>query len=352
MHRKYRVAIYLTLSVVALALLVWFLCGDTMAVLSPKGLIGMKQKHLILISTLLMLIVVIPVFILTIGIAWRYREGNKQAKYNPDWDYSLLAESIWWGLPLIIIIVLSVLVWKSSHELDPFRPIDSDKKPITIQVVAMNWKWLFIYPEQEIAMVNFFQVPEKTPIQFEITSDAPMNSFWIPELGGQIFAMSGMVTKLYLMADEIGEYRGVSANISGKGFAGMTFIAKASSEAEFEQWVESVKDSSPPLGAQEYKLLAEPSEYNPVATYRLTDGDLFNGIVMKYMMPSRGTYKIPQPGKIALSSHFIAPPSSPTLSSMYSAAGYRSRGGPDKLTQNLRFFRVGEFCKCLSTGTE
>lgn len=256
-----------------------------MVVLNPKGLIGRKEHQLIVISTWLMLIVVLPVFALTFWIAYKYRAGNKKAKYTPDWDHNSLAEIIWWGIPFIIIVVLSVLNWIACFDLDPFKSIESKNKPITIQVVALDWKWLFIYPEQKIAVVNLVEFPANTPVRFEITADAPMNSFWIPELGGQIFAMPGMRTELHLIADEEGEYRGVSANLSGKGFSGMTFTAKATSEVDFNKWVRSVRRSKNPLTKESFLALAKPSEREPVTFYTIKDPALFDWIVMKDMMP-------------------------------------------------------------------
>lgn len=268
--------------------LFWFLQGRTIEVLEPKGLIALKQKQLILTSFFLMLIVVIPVFILTIGIAWKYRASNHKAKHTPDWDHNLMAECIWWGIPSLIILALAIITWKSSHALDPYKPLTHvEGKPIRIQVVALTWKWLFIYPEEGVASVNFMQVPVHRPINFEITSDAPMNSFWIPQLGGQIYAMSGMTSKLHLIAEEEGEYRGQSANISGEGFAGMTFIAKASSEEEYDEWLATAKKSPETLDLQSYTELAKPSKYNPVALYALKDPELFHEILMKYMAPRR-----------------------------------------------------------------
>ncbi len=264
-----------------------FLFYGDIAVLNPKGMIAHQESDLIITSTLLMLIVVIPVFVMSFIFAWKYRASNKKAKYDPDWDKSVVAESIWWGVPCIIILVLSILAWKSTHTLDPYKPIDVTTKPLKIQVVALQWKWLFIYPEQNIATVNFFQFPEKTPVDFEITADAPMNSFWIPQLSGQIFAMPGMKTKLHVIADGVGNYRGSSANISGTGFAGMTFVAKSSTQADFDEWVESVKQSPKALNLDEYKQLAAPSTNNPVASYVLASEDLHNWIIMKYMMPMK-----------------------------------------------------------------
>lgn len=262
--------------------------SSKIAMLNPKGVIGIRELEIIVTSTWLMLIVVIPVFILTFVIAWRYREGNQhQAEYDPNWNHNWIIETIWWGFPLAIILVLSVIAWESSHELDPYRPLDSEVKPLKIQVVSLQWKWLFIYPEQQIATVNFFQFPEKTPINFEISANSPMNSFWIPQLGGQIYSMPGMATKLHLIADVPGEFQGSSANISGAGFAGMHFKAKASSRNDFEEWVQTVKKTSPPFGLEEYKKLVQPSEYDPVSTHVLKKEDLFDWIVMEPMMKDR-----------------------------------------------------------------
>ena len=285
MSKKYKVA-FISLFILWMLLLGFFVvyyCFGS-AVLDPKGLIGEKERDLLVTSTWLMLIVVIPVFFMTLFITWKYRAENKNAKYSPDWDNNNLAEAIWWGLPCIIIIILSVLTWKGSHELDPFKPIENGVKPLKIQVVALQWKWLFLYPEQQIATVNFIQFPENTPIDFEITADAPMNSFWIPQLGGQIYAMPGMRTKLHLIAHEIGEYRGSSAHLSGKGFAGMVFTAKASSQSDFDAWAASLQNANG-LGLEEYNELVIPSSYHPVAEYSLSKSDLFDQIIMKFMMP-------------------------------------------------------------------
>lgn len=284
MKKKYKALFFILLSLAVIVLSIVYLSGIDIAVLNPKGMIAVKERNLLIKITLIMLIVVIPVFILTWVISWKYREGNK-AKYTPDWDKHLLSESVWWGLPCAIVLAMSILVWKSSHELDPFKPLESDKRPLRIQVVALQWKWLFIYPEQGIATVNFLQFPEKTPINFEITADAPMNSFWIPELGGQIYAMPGMKTKLHLIANEKGNFRGSSANLSGRGFAGMTFIAKASSPADFYRWVDSLNESSNFLNLAEYIRLAEPSENDPAVSYVLEKPDLYDWIVRRYTMP-------------------------------------------------------------------
>jgi cytochrome o ubiquinol oxidase subunit 2 len=290
MSRKYKLGLLLVLLAVVVAIAVHYLRTTDIAVFSPRGPIAQKERNLIVFTLALSLIVVIPVFVLLAGFAWRYREGNPKAKYSPNLDHSAIAETVWWLVPTVLIVILSVVTWQSSHSLDPFRAIDSSTPPITIQVVAMDWKWLFIYPQQNIAAVNYVQFPVNTPVNFQITSDAPMNSFWIPQLAGQIYAMPGMSTQLHLMATQTGSFRGSSANISGQGFAGMDFIAKASSKADFETWLSSVKKSAKQLDVSSYNTLAKPSSDNPVAYYSSEQSSLFGNVMMKYMMPGMAGY--------------------------------------------------------------
>lgn len=254
-------------------------------ILFPKGIIALEERNLLFIMQAVMLIVVIPVFILTFIFCWRYRAHNEKAKYDPDLVDNKIAEYIWWGIPFIIVVILSMLTWTKTYELDPYKTLKSDQKPMTIQVVALQWKWLFIYPEQKIATVNYMQIPSHTPIHFEITSDAPMNSFWIPKLGGQIYAMPKMKTELNLIADEEGDFNGSSANLSGEGFAGMHFVTRASSEEDYLKWVESAQQAGSSLDLSEYNKLAAPSKDNPVVIYQLKDDKLFEEILNKYMHP-------------------------------------------------------------------
>lgn len=254
--------------------------------LFPKGMIALEQRNLLLILQALMLIVIIPIYILTFVFSWRYRANRPGAVYDPDLVDNLLAEYIWWGIPLVMTIIIGVLTWIKTEQLDPYKPIESTKEPITIQVVALQWKWLFLYPAENIATVNFVQFPEETPIHFEITADAPMNSFWIPRLGGQIYAMPKMKTELNLIANEEGDFKGSSANLSGEGFAGMHFIARASSEEEYKSWLQKAKESQMSLNFDNYEQLAAPSQNNPVEIFSLKDTNLFHQIIMKYMHPS------------------------------------------------------------------
>lgn len=257
--------------------------GHSIDVLQPAGEIAHKQRNLMIFGSLLSLLIIVPVFALTIGIVWKYRESNTRARYTPNWDHNRKIEAIWWTLPTILIIILGIVTVKSSHDLDPFKPLTSSVKPIRVQVVALDWKWLFIYPDEHIATVNYLKFPVNTPVNFELTADAPMNSFWIPKLGGQIYAMSGMTTHLHLMADKSGNYDGVSANISGEGFAGMRFTAQATSQGDYENWVGISQTSKNSLNAYEYERLVKQSINNPKTTYSLGDQTLYDTVVMKYM---------------------------------------------------------------------
>ncbi len=260
---------------------------NEIAILFPKGLIALEERNLLFIIQALMLLVILPVYVLTFIFSWKYRANNPKAIYEPDLIDNRLAEYIWWGIPIIMTLIVGILTWVKTYQLDPYKPIESDKKPITIQAVALQWKWLFIYPEEKIAALNFLQLPQDVPIHFEITADAPMNSFWIPHLGGQIYAMPGMKTELNLIANESGDFRGSSANLSGEGFAGMSFIARAGSTEEYHKWLDAAKQSSNALNLAEYALLASPSESPPVKVYQLKEEDLFDQILMKTMHPQK-----------------------------------------------------------------
>jgi cytochrome o ubiquinol oxidase subunit 2 len=262
----------------------WYVSHFNVEVLNPKGIVAQDERRLIIFTVLLGLIVVVPVYVMTFAIAWKYREGNKKAKYRPDWDHNVAIESVWWGIPTAIILILSIVTWTTSHSLNPPRRL-SDKQPLQIQVIALDWKWLFIYPDQHIATVNFVQFPVDQPVEFEITSNGPMNSFWIPQLGSQIYAMAGMSTHLNLEATSIGNYRGSSANISGKGFAGMDFTARASSQAEYDAWLDGAQSLSSRLDVPVFKNLAKPSENNPPATYSPAQNGLYNRVVASFQLP-------------------------------------------------------------------
>lgn len=284
--KSFKITLASLIALAALGLLALYVTKLQVPLLKPDGMIAIKERDLITTSSYLMLIVVIPVYILTLFVAWRYRAENGKGRHAPEWEHNYIAEYCWWGVPLIIVMILSALIWKSSHELNPFKPLEGEKG-IVIQAVALNWKWLFIYPEQGIATINFVQFPEKTPINFEITADAPMNSFWIPALGGQIYAMPAMKSKLHLIADKTGTFKGNSANFSGKGFAGMTFTAEVVSQESFQQWLRAGKTNLGALDIHEYERLVEPSEQNPITIYSLAEPNLFNYILDKYNVPPK-----------------------------------------------------------------
>jgi len=256
--------------------------GCKWTLLDPKGQVGLDERNLIITATILMLLVVVPVIIMTFAFAWKYRASNKDAVYAPKWSHSTKIEIAVWLVPVLIIIALGYVTYKSTHALDPYRQLESDVKPITIEVVAMDWKWLFIYPEQGIATVNKIVFPAHTPVNFRVTSDTVMNSFFIPGLGGQIYAMAGMQTKLHLIANQNAEMDGISANYSGAGFTGMKFKAIATTQEEFDAWVSEVKKAPKQLEQAEYEALSKPSQNNPVELYSSYTPNLFQLIIDKY----------------------------------------------------------------------
>lgn len=265
----------------------WLLVRDAnVAVLNPQGVIANQQRDLIVFTSLLSIVVVIPVFVMLGVIAWKYREGNKNATYTPDEEGNKWLEVLWWGIPILIIGVLSVVTWVTTHELDPYRPIASNTPAVKVQVIALQWKWLFIYPDQNIASLNELRIPARTPVDFEITADAPMSSFWIPSLGSQTYAMNGMSSKLSLMADKPGTYRGSNTNINGEGYADMNFNAVALKDrAAFDSWVASVKDdeSHHHLDEGVYEQLEKPTKKDPVTYYHLHEKALYTEVMQKYM---------------------------------------------------------------------
>ncbi|WP_159832642.1 ubiquinol oxidase subunit II [Burkholderia sp. 8Y] len=258
------------------------LSGCNLEVLDSKGVIGAAESSLIATATYTMLLVVVPVILLTLIFAWRYRASNHKATYAPKWTHSTAIEVVVWAIPAVIILYLGVLTWKTTHELDPYKPLPSQVKPINVEVVALDWKWLFVYPDLGIASVNQVAFPVGTPVSFRITSDSVMNSFFIPQLGGQIYAMAGMQTRLNLQADSAGDYAGISANYSGAGFSDMKFRALALSQADFDSWVKKVKTAPEALDMNVYAGVARPSEKVAVRYFSTVDPKLFNNIVGKY----------------------------------------------------------------------
>lgn len=272
------------LSRAGLVIAALMLCGCDYALLNPKGAIGVQEKELIITALLLMLIVVIPVILMTIYFSFKYRSANTEEEYAPEWSHSTKIEVVVWTIPIIIIAVLATITWRSTHELEPSKPLVSDVKPMTIEVVSLDWQWLFIYPEQHIATTNHVVFPKDVPIEFKLTSDNIMNSFFIPSLGSQIYAMPGMVTRLHLIANHDGDFDGVAASYSGEGFSHMKFTATATADqASFDAWVNQVKSSPnqlPDLPA--YKALAQPTIDAPVKYFSTVVPELFANVVTQY----------------------------------------------------------------------
>lgn len=281
-HKKWWVGVVVALAVAAIGLA--YLSTVSIPVLQPRGIIADKEFRLLITVTLVMCIVVVPVFILLAYIVWKYRDTNHTPKkYTPDVSGNHYLESLWWLIPTLIIVVLSVVTWNATYALNPFKPIPSSNKTIPVQVIALDWKWLFIYPTLNVASVNKVVFPVSTPVHFYLTSDAPMNSFWIPQLSGQIYTMPGMQTQLYIMASQKGDYKGWSANISGIGFASMMFTAEATTNNKFVSWVKQARLSSNHLTQAAYDKLAKPSSFVKPRYYSNPKPNLFNDEVMKYM---------------------------------------------------------------------
>lgn len=273
-----------------------FLAGCKSVVLSPSGDIAQQQGNLVIVATVLMLLIIVPVLILTAWFAWRYRHSNTEATYDPEWHHSTAVELGIWAAPLLIVIALGAVTWITTHTLDPFRPLSrisatqplkADVKPLKVQVVALDWKWLFIYPDQGIATVNELAAPVDTPIVFEITASTVMNSFYIPALAGQIYAMPAMQTKLHAVINAPGSYEGFSANYSGAGFSGMRFRFHGMSQKDFDLWVARNKATGGNLGRDEYRKLEKPSEREPVRRYAKVDPKLYDAILNLCVDPNK-----------------------------------------------------------------
>jgi cytochrome o ubiquinol oxidase subunit 2 len=261
------------------------LLGGCSGVLDPQGPIASAEKTILFNSLGIMLAIVIPTILATLGVAWWFRASNARARYMPDWEYSGRIEMVVWAIPAMTVLLLGGIGWVGSHDLDPPKPIASTTNPVEVQVVSLDWKWLFIYPDLGIASVNRLIVPAGAPLSLHLTSDGVMNSFFVPQLGSQIYTMAGMMTRLQLQADQPGSYPGLSAQFSGDGFSDMHFTVDAVSPDKFAEWVNATRGKGAALDPQSFAELAKPSEAVAASTYGTVTQDLFQAIVHPNVPP-------------------------------------------------------------------
>jgi len=285
MRKKFLIGLLVViLGSVAIALV---LANEKSLVTHPMGLIAEKQLELIVLNILLMLVIIVPTYLVLFFVVWKYCLVKKTGEYDPEHSYGAWGVLFMWLLPSLVVAVMGVVTWNATHALNPYKPIDSPIKPLTVEVVAIDWKWLFIYPEQGIASLNHLHIPEQTPIHLKLTADnAPMSSFWIPQLSGQIYSMTGMTTQLNLIANGPGNYVGKAVEINGEGYSGMTFSVTSTSEKEFQEWVMGVKKSPERLTKERYNELAQTSIIQTIIPFSDVERDLFRQIVEKYMYPT------------------------------------------------------------------
>jgi cytochrome o ubiquinol oxidase subunit II len=260
-------------------MLVLFLAGCSGGILEPRGPIAAAERLLLINSTAIMLVVVIPVIVATLAFAWWYRSSNTHASRGTDESYEERIEFVVWSIPALTVILLSGVIWIGSHQLDPRAPIPAQSDPLRVDVVALDWKWLFIYPDHGVAAVNQLVIPAGTPVAFRLTSATVMNSFFVPQLGSQIYTMGGMTTHLNLLADKPGEYPGFSANFSGDGFPWMRFVVRSMPAGDFNAWLEQTRGSGGALDDARYAELAKPSKAVPPTTYGSVEPKLFERIL-------------------------------------------------------------------------
>lgn len=263
------------------ALFAWLVHDKHIDVLSPAGEIAIGQKRLLIFALILSAIVVIPVFTMLIFFSVRYRAGSTKPNYSPEWGENALLESLWWGIPIFIIGILGVAAYQTAHTMDPSRQL-SGSDPLTVQVIALQWKWLFLYPGEDIATVNYLPIPKDRPVTFKLTADAPMSAFWIPALGSQIYAMDGMASTLNLKATKLGSYTGYSTNINGKGYAKMTFTADVMQPGDFDIWAAETSLNADSFTMKTYDSLSEPKSDTTKHRYALTEPSIFNQVLNKY----------------------------------------------------------------------
>jgi len=271
--------------------------GCARGVLDPQGPVGAAEKLILLNALAIMLAIVIPTMLATLVVAWWFRASNTRARYRPSWSYSGRIELVTWSVPAMVVLLLGGIGWVGSHDLDPPKPLVSKVRPVTVQVVSLDWKWLFIYPDLGIASVNRLVVPAGTPVSFHLTSATVMNSFFVPQLGGQIYTMAGMTTRLHLQADRPGSYQGLSSQFSGDGFSGMRFTVNAVPPAQFASWAAQAKAGALVLDAASYATLSKPSQRVAPFTYGSVVPGLFDAISGQKPVPATTKASAATPGK-------------------------------------------------------
>ena len=272
------------------------LAGCKMVVMDPAGYVAAQQRDLVLIATGVMLLIIVPVIAVTLLFAWKYRASNTKATYDPEFRHSTSLEILIWGVPVVTVMVLGAVAWVTSHTLDPYRPlretapgrpVAAGVKPLEVDVVALDWKWLFIYPDLGVATVNELAVPIDRPVAFKITASSVMNSFYAPALAGQVYAMPGMQTQLHAVLNKPGVYEGFSANYSGAGFSGMKFKLEGLNAADFDRWAAGLRAGKGQLTRADYVQLAKPSSDDPVRRYAAVDANLFSDVVNRCVEPGQ-----------------------------------------------------------------
>lgn len=288
LHTNARVVkrVLLLLLTTSLALVLTGCGSEVSGILDPKGVIAFEERELLFDSLALMMIVVLPVIIMSFAFLYRYHHRQDMSDYRPNWSHNTLLESIWWGVPIAIILIMAIMTWETTHKLDPYNKIIDKGDTLEIQVVALPWKWLFIYPKENIATVNLLEIPKDRQVEFFLTNDnVPMSSFFVPQLGSQIYTMAGMRTRLYLLATHTGTFRGLNTQYNGDGFSDMHFDTRVVETAEFDSWVKATQTASSPLSSDIYQILRQPTIAAPVATYATVEPDLFKTIIQSYGMP-------------------------------------------------------------------
>lgn len=286
--RKIKFLIIILAIISALLAIFFVLASEKTLILHPKGIIAQSELELIITNIILMLIIIVPTYLLLFVVVYKYFIKKEGATYDPEHTLGPVKQLFMWGLPSIVVAVMAIVTWDATHKLNPYKPLESEVTPLSVQVVAMDWKWLFIYPELEVATLNYFPIPEQTPIHLQLAADgSPMNSFWIPQLSGQIYSMTGMSTQLYLMADHPGKYVGRAVEINGEGYSDMTFSVQSFSIKDFEAWVSQAKKGDLHLTEEVYNELVQPSINKSILLFSEVEKDLYHKIIHKYTHPAK-----------------------------------------------------------------